>query len=286
MQPRSAAGSIRRRGCINVLTAAFAFSFSSPASEATPARIATRDIGGIAVAALSHESALAALLDAIAGRHHLKLAFCNAHLVNLAANDRALRRQLAGFLILADGIGVDIASRLLHGKTFPANLNGTDFTPALLKAAPAALRVGLIGGRPGVAERAAARLAQEHPRHAFTVVSHGFFSAREEAGILAKLEADPPDILLVAFGNPLQERWISEKLSARHCTVAAGVGALFDFMAGEVTRAPTPIRRLRLEWLYRLWLEPGRLWRRYILGNPVFLTRILHLRLSAHRSAQ
>jgi exopolysaccharide biosynthesis WecB/TagA/CpsF family protein len=268
------------------LTAAFAFSLPPPPSGLAAARIATRDIGGIAVAALSHESALATVLEAIAGRHHLKLAFCNAHLVNLAADDGALRRQLAGFLVLADGIGVDIASRLLHGKTFPANLNGTDFTPALLKAAPVALRIGLVGGRPGIAERAAARLAQDHPRHAFKVVSHGFFSASAEAGILAKLETDPPDILLVAFGNPLQERWISEKLSARHCMVAAGVGALFDFMAGEVARAPTPIRRLRLEWLYRLWLEPGRLWRRYIVGNPVFLTRILHLRLSAHRSAR
>lgn len=268
------------------MAAALAFAFPASTSAAAPVHVTTRDIGGVAVAVLSQENALATLLAAIAGRQHLKLAFCNAHLVNLASHDSALRRELAGFLVLPDGLGVDIASRLLHGQAFPANLNGTDFNPALLDAAPGALRIGLIGGRPGVAERAALRMAQNHPRHGFEVFSHGFFAAEDEAGILARLAANPPDILLVAFGNPRQERWISEALTARHCTIAAGVGALFDFMAGEVVRAPVPIRRLRLEWLYRLWLEPGRLWRRYILGNPVFLMRMLRLRLSAARSAR
>ena len=277
-------GSIHHRGCSDVVAAALAFALPASASAAAPGRIATRDIGGIAVAVLSRENAFATLLGAIASSHHLKLAFCNAHLVNLASGDAVLRRELAGFLVLPDGVGVDLASRLLHGSVFPANLNGTDFNPALFDAAPAALRVGLIGGRPGVAERAAARLAQDHPRHRFEVISHGFFAAEDAAGILARLEANPPDILLVAFGNPRQERWISERLTARHCTIAAGVGALFDFLAGEIVRAPLPIRRLRLEWLYRLWLEPGRLWRRYILGNPAFLLRILRLRLSAPRS--
>lgn len=257
------------------------------ATVASPlATVATRDIGGIAIAAVSHETALAALLGCIAGRRHLKLAFCNANLFNLAAGDADLRRILTGFLIFPDGVGVDIASRLLHGSSFPANLNGTDFTPALLSAAQAPLRVGLVGGRPGIAQRAAARLSQEHPRHAFEVFGDGFFSSNEEAQILARLEADPPDILLVAFGNPLQERWISGTLCGRHCTVAAGVGAFFDFMAGEVARAPLAIRRMRLEWLYRLWLEPSRLWRRYVVGNALFLYRIARLRLTGQRAAK
>jgi exopolysaccharide biosynthesis WecB/TagA/CpsF family protein len=258
----------------------------TPADAAPLAAIARRDIGGIAIAAISHATALATLLDCLARRRHLKLAFCNANLFNIAADDPGLRRVLGGFLIFPDGVGVDIAARLLHGSTFPANLNGTDFTPALLAAAPQALRVGLVGGRPGIAERAATRLAQEHPRHVFEVLGHGFFDANEEAQILARLEANPPDILLVAFGNPLQERWISEKLTGRHCTVAAGVGAFFDFMAGEVARAPLAIRRLRLEWVYRLWLEPARLWRRYVVGNAIFLMRIARLRLAGQRASQ
>ena len=106
-----------------------------------------------------------------------------------------------------------------------------------------------------------------------------------ESALLARLEREHPDLLLVAFGNPRQERWIAEKLNARHCSVAAGIGAFFDFLAGEVTRAPLWIRRLRMEWLYRLWLEPGRLWRRYVVGNPIFLLRVLRQRLTGRKVA-
>lgn len=253
-----------------------------------PARpgVATRDIGGIGIAVLTRAGALAELSEALARRRHVKLAFCNANLVNLGARDPALLSRLAGFLVLADGFGVDIASRLLHGASFPANLNGTDFIPALLASEPRTLRVALVGGRPGVAERAARRLARDYPAHRFDVAGDGYFTLEQEAGLLARLAASPPDLLLVALGNPLQERWIADRLGPRHGTVAAGVGALFDFLAGEVARAPEPIRRFRLEWAYRLWREPRRLWRRYILGNPVFLLRVLRQRLFSGRPAR
>lgn len=249
---------------------------AAPAAAGEPPR---RDIAGVAVAALTQDEALALLGRAFDERRHLHLAFCNAHLVNLAVNDPALRAALAGFLILPDGIGVDLASSLLHGASFPANLNGTDFTPTLLAARRQPLRVMLLGGRPGVAARAAIRLQAEHSRHAFEVLGHGYFSAAEEPALLARLQQARPDLLLVAFGNPRQEQWIARKIGPQHCTLAAGVGALFDFLAGEVPRAPESLRRLRLEWLYRLWLEPGRLWRRYVVGNPAFLLRVLRLRI-------
>jgi exopolysaccharide biosynthesis WecB/TagA/CpsF family protein len=250
-----------------------------PAGLAPAGDMPPRDIAGIAVAGLSRQAALDRIGRAFAERQHLHLAFCNAHLVNLAAADPALRAVLAGFLILPDGLGVDIAARLLHGAAFPANLNGTDFTPALLAAQDKPLSVMLLGARPGVAERAAARLSGDYPRHRFAVLSHGFFTPQDEPALLRRLEQERPDLLLVALGNPHQERWIASRLDARHCTVAAGVGALFDFLAGEVARAPAALRRWRLEWLYRLWLEPGRLWRRYVLGNPAFLWRVLRLKL-------
>lgn len=258
-----------------------------PSSEIAPhearartPEVALRDIGGVGVAVLTAAEALATLDRALAARRHRKLAFCNAHLVNLAFHDARLRARLAGFLVLPDGVGVDLGGRLLHGARFPANLNGTDFIPALLAAQLGPLRVMLLGGRPGVAQRAAERLASDHPAHAFAVLGHGYFAPGEEAALLARLERERPDLLLVAFGAPRQETWIAERLDGRHVTVAAGVGALFDFLAGEVARAPAAVRRLRLEWLYRLWLEPGRLWRRYVLGNPLFLWRMLRLRLS------
>jgi len=253
----------------------------APAAPPEPPR---RDIAGVPVAALSRQEALALIEHAFEERSHLQLAYCNANLVNIAAREAGLRERLAGFLVLPDGIGVDIASRLLYGAAFPANLNGTDFTPAILAARRRPLRVMLLGGRPGVAERAAARLAADYPQHRFAVLSHGYFAPQDEAALLARLERERPDLLLVAFGNPRQEHWIADRIDGRHCTVAAGIGALFDFLAGEVARAPETFRTLRIEWLYRLWLEPRRLWRRYVVGNPAFLLRVLRQKL-ARRSA-
>lgn len=262
------------------------FSLANRSEGPAKAGFAKRDIGGIGIAVMTRAAALAEVSEAMANRRHLKLAFCNAHLVNLAAGDHRLPRTLADFLVLADGIGVDVGSWMLHGAPFPANLNGTDFIPALLSAERRPLRVALLGGRPGVAARAAVALGVKYPTHRFSVLNHGYFAPGEEAELLAKLEASPPDLLLVAFGNPLQEHWIAEKLGVRHCSVAAGVGALFDFLAGEVARAPKVLRQLRLEWIYRLWLEPGRLWRRYVLGNPAFVMRMLRIRFSGRRPAR
>lgn len=251
-----------------------------PAALGAPPEPPRRDIAGVPVAAMTRDEALALIEHAFDGGDHLHLAYCNANLVNIAARDEGLRERLASFLILPDGIGVDIASRLLYGASFPANLNGTDFTPAILTARKRPLSVMLLGGRPGVAERAAARLRADYPQHRFSVLSHGYFAAQDEPALLARLAHERPDLLLVAFGNPRQEQWIADRIDARHCAVAAGIGALFDFLAGEVARAPESVRTLRLEWVYRLWLEPRRLWRRYVVGNPAFLLRVLRQKLT------
>lgn len=235
---------------------------------------AKRDIGGVGIAVMERETAIAEVTDVVQTGGHMKLAFCNANLVNVAAGDAALQRSLSGFLVLADGLGVDLGSRMLYGGAFPANLNGTDFFPALFARSGRPMRVALLGGRPGIADRAVANLAQRYPAHRFSVLSHGYFSADEEGALLDRLKAQRPDLLLVAMGNPLQERFIADKLGPQHCSIAAGVGALFDFFADAVPRAPELLRRVRLEWLYRLWLEPRRLWRRYVLGNPAFLLRM------------
>lgn len=237
-------------------------------------------IGQVRIASIGSEEAIAAIEDAITGKGHLKLAFANAHVVNIAASDSRFAAALARCLVIPDGIGVDIAARLLHGAPFKANLNGTDFTPALLARLSRPVTVGLLGARPGVAERAAARLGELAPQHRYTVFGDGYFSDADEARLLGALADARPEVLLVAFGNPRQERWIAERLDGRHALVAAGVGALFDFLAGEVVRAPALVRRLRLEWAFRLAQEPGRLWRRYVLGNPAFLARVIAQKLS------
>lgn len=248
---------------------------------------ATTQLLGIAIANLSKDAALALLYAALADDSKtscLKVAFCNAHTANIAATHEVFRRHLARFLVLPDGIGVDLGRRLLKGAPFKANLNGTDFTPLLFEQAPTSLRVVLLGAEPQMAERAAHQWSKTFPRHHFWVLSDGFFSPDEEPALLAQLAAHKADILLVAMGNPRQEIWLAEKIGNDHAHVAIGVGALFDFTAGKVERAPGALRQLRLEWLFRLMQEPRRLWRRYVLGNPLFLARVLRQKLNQMRS--
>jgi exopolysaccharide biosynthesis WecB/TagA/CpsF family protein len=236
---------------------------------------ATRLILGVEIANLASADALGLLFSALASGRHMKIAFCNAHTANLAWSDAGFRQTLGMFTVFPDGVGVDIASRWLWGQPFRANLNGTDFVPRLLTDAPRPLRVAMIGSRPGVAVKAAGHFAKAHPRHVFGPVMDGFQNETSVDAFLAELAAAPVDILLVAMGNPLQEAWIARHVTRTHATLAIGVGALFDFMAGEVSRAPGWVRSLRLEWAYRLALEPRRLFRRYMLGNPLFLLRVL-----------
>jgi exopolysaccharide biosynthesis WecB/TagA/CpsF family protein len=216
----------------------------------------------------------------IAARSFTPVTFLNAHNANVAASDAEFRKALDGFLIFADGIGVDIAAKLLYGRPFRDNLNGTDFVPAVLAGSPVPLKVGLFGARPGVAQAATRAFAEIDDRHEYQVISHGFLRDGDEEYILHRLKDWRPDILLVALGVPRQELWIAEKLNSLHCTVPMGVGALFDLTTGTVPRAPPWMRELRCEWVYRLIQEPQRLARRYLVGNPLFLYRVMRARLA------
>ncbi|MBA8907870.1 exopolysaccharide biosynthesis WecB/TagA/CpsF family protein [Aminobacter ciceronei] len=238
-----------------------------------------RSILGIRVASLRRDEAISLLTEKIRDRSFTKVSFLNAHNANIACSDKDFAAVLNGFLVLADGIGVDIAARWLYGAPFPDNLNGTDFVPDLLKASDKPLTVALLGAKRANAERAAARLGQIAPHHKIVVVHDGFFTSQEEPGIVAAIGSLRPDILLVAMGVPRQEMWIAQYMRPEHCTLPIAVGALLDFLSGSVPRAPAWVRRLRLEWLFRLLIEPGRLWRRYVVGNPLFLFRVLRQKI-------
>lgn len=243
-----------------------------------------RNILGVDVLVLTRNAALSRITRLIATRTHTKFTFLNAHGANIAWGDETFSQGLKNFEVLADGIGVDFGSLINYGEKFPNNLNGTDFIPAMLGYLEGSVSVALLGGEPGVADMAAARLQEKFPPHMFSVVCHGYFSSDEEKGILNWLDEKKPDILLVALGNPAQEKWIADNCSAENCTLVFGVGAYFDFVAERVPRAPLIFRKMRLEWLFRLGLEPLRMWRRYVIGNPVFLMRSLMQKYGLGRS--
>lgn len=234
-----------------------------------------RQIFGLQVCDLDWSDAFAfvsALADLPIGQ--TAVSFLNAHNANLMLKDEAYREVLNRHLVLPDGIGVDIASLAFHGRTFPANLNGTDFVPALLTFMTTPKKIGLVGARADILERAREGFAQHAPWHEFVAIHDGFFTDAESGAVVAEIAAHKVDILLIAMGTPKQEMWIDRHIRPEHARLVFGVGALFDFMAGEVSRASPKLRTLRIEWLHRFRLEPRRLWRRYFVGGPVFVARL------------
>jgi alpha-1,3-mannosyltransferase len=200
--------------------------------------------------------------------------FANAHALNIASSDQVAREELSKLLIFNDGIGVALASRILYRWHFPENLNGTDFVPAYLDATRRSFKIFLLGARPGVAEKAARTLVPPDSRHRVVGVRNGYFTPDMDAAIAKDIRRTGADLLLVALGNPAQEIWISKNLKATGCSLAFAVGGLFDFAAENVPRAPLWMQVQGIEWLYRLMQEPGRLWRRYLIGNWLFLGRV------------
>jgi exopolysaccharide biosynthesis WecB/TagA/CpsF family protein len=228
---------------------------------------------GVPVARLAEADALTEATELLAAEAPALLAYANAHTLNVAVGNGRFRTVLRDAdLLLNDGSGLAIAARL-RGAEFPANLNGTDFTPRLLAAADAP--VFLYGGRPGVAETASRNLAERIPGLRVTGTAHGYLDPAGQAGLAAKINASGARILLVGLGNPKQELWLADHLAETGAGLGVAVGAFLDFAAGEVRRAPAWMRRLGVEWIYRLVREPGRLFRRYIVGNPLFLARVL-----------
>lgn len=239
--------------------------------------VETRDIFGLEIAVLTYDTAVDMLERRIREQTPVRLAFVNANLANMAYEDTQLHDMLRHFLLLNDGVGINIASRLLYGKPFPDNLNGTDFVPYFLDKCSAPLRIFLLGARPAVISRAAEIIARRWPQHSVVGYQDGFFTKADEDRVIEITRGAKPNLLLVAMGNGLQEQWI-ERLIPKAALSAWGVGALFDFLAGEVQRAPLWVRRLNIEWVYRLMVEPKRMWQRYILGNPKFVMRALRER--------
>jgi alpha-1,3-mannosyltransferase len=235
---------------------------------------AVKTVLDVPVQARSFDEAVA-LIDARYERgERAAIAFANAHALNVAAENRAFRQALQQALVFNDGVGVDIASRILYGASFPDNLNGTDFVPNFLARTKHRFRIFLFGAKPGIAERAAIRLSAVCPQHRIVGCQHGHFASGQESEIAVRIRATKADVVLVAMGNPKQELFIHDHLAETGCVLGIGVGALFDFLAGNVPRATPWVRRWRLEWVYRLAKEPRRLARRYLVGNPLFLIRV------------
>ena len=198
------------------------------------------------------------------------LGFVNAHAMNLVVRDGACHQALsADDVLLRDGSGMAILYRRL-GLEPGLNMNGTDFIPRLL-AAYRGRRVAFWGTRQPYLDQAVQRSAT---RFGVVPVSvhDGFASVDTYLQLASELQ---PELIVLGMGMPRQEV-VAARLAATGgpCLIVCG-GAILDFLGGKVSRAPEWLRRLGGEWLYRLLREPKRLFMRYVVGNPLFLLRIL-----------
>lgn len=201
------------------------------------------------------------------------IAFLNAHCANVAKQDDQYAAAMdRADIVLSDGVGVEMAASL-DGTYIRENLNGTDFVPKLLNAAAKRGRsVFLLGGKPGTAERAAETLIRKIPGLKIAGTRDGYEGAEDSAAV-NDINASGADILLVAMGVPMQELWIDRNAAQLQTQANLAVGGLFDFLAGNVARAPKVVRKLRSEWVWRLAMEPRRMAKRYLVGNITFLAR-------------
>lgn len=225
--------------------------------------------------------------DLLRGGKRLRVSFVNAHCINQMQHNTDYRAALlTADRVLPDGIGVELAARM-NGQSLAANLNGTDLVPHLLrKARTMGLSVFLFGGRPGVAEDAAERLLRD--MHGLRIVGtrDGFGGAADADEAIAAINASGADIVLVALGVPMQDVWLARNAHRLNARLTLGVGALLDFLANRVSRAPALVRRAKMEWVWRLAMEPRRMARRYLIGNAVFMLRETRHALRTHATTQ
>ena len=211
-----------------------------------------------------------------------------AHLVTLQHDPEFRQIYTQALLAVPDGVPLLWAAKLLKSP-LGGRVNGTDlFEQLTAMAADRGLKVFLLGGRSGAASRAEEILTQRHPN--LNVVGtysppFGFESNLDEIHRINTLIHDSnPDILFVGLGAPKQEKWIAHHYESLGVPVSIGIGVSFEFVAGMVKRAPRWMQKTGLEWLFRLISEPGRLWKRYLVGNIYFMYLVLKQYLFGDRA--
>lgn len=232
---------------------------------------------GIALDRVTHDEALDRLSAFVrTGRPH-HVVTVNLDFLRLAQRDPAFRAALdSADLVLADGMPVVWLSRVA-GDGLPACVSGIDIVESCAQLAAArGYRTFFLGAAPGVAAGAAAALQRQYPGLQVAGVLAppvGPFAPALDAELVAAVRAAQPDLLFVALGAPRQDMWIRAHLEELAVPVCIGVGGTFDVLSGRLARAPRWMQRSGLEWLFRLGQEPGRLWRRYLLGDLPLLAR-------------
>ncbi len=234
------------------------------------------DLFDVKILNLTKEDVINEIEKIISNKGKEKFYFVNADCFNKAYSDLEYKKILqSAKFVLGDGSGVRYASKIVKTPIID-NVNGTDLLPMICDYAQKAKRkIFLLGAKPNIAEKMKENLLKIYPNLEIVGTHHGYFDWEKQSNeIVNKINDSDAEILLVAFGAPFQEKWINEYYPKINCNIQMGVGGLFDFFSGTIKRAPKWMRLLGIEWIFRLVQEPKRMWRRYILGNPIFIYRL------------
>jgi len=198
----------------------------------------------------------------------------NTEIVMAAQEDKELKTVLAqGDLVIPDGIGLIHASSI-HNLGLEERVPGVEFMDKMLKFCNTTKKsIFILGGKPGVAEKAADHILKEYPHLKVKGIQDGYFSEEDELKVIDKINDVRPDVLFVALGAPKQEKWIAKHKKILNVKVAMGVGGSVDIWAGTAKRAPKFFQEAGLEWFYRLVTNPSRIGR--MLSIPKFLIKVM-----------
>jgi N-acetylglucosaminyldiphosphoundecaprenol N-acetyl-beta-D-mannosaminyltransferase len=248
----------------------------------------SRRILGMRIDATTYDETAAAVADMAASRDGGMVCVATVHMVMESFDDPGFRRIVnAADRVTPDGMPLVAALRML-GIPQAERVYGPTLTPIVCeRAARLGLKVGFYGGSETAVAAILRNLSQRFPelRVPFAMSPpYRALSEAEDAAVVDAIRAAEVDVLFVGLGCPKQERWMAAHRDALRC-VMLGVGAAFDFLAGTKAQAPAFLQRAGLEWLFRLAVEPRRLWRRYLIGNPRFLYHFTLERLRAGRVA-
>lgn len=234
---------------------------------------------GIKVGVLTLNALVQEILEcAISGKSKF-ITYLNAHCVNLACLDKEYRIILnSADLVYTGGQGVVWAARFL-GRPLPERVNILDFFDKLIpEFKKNKITIYLFGGTREVVKKAERKLQDS----GMEVIgsSDGYFNKTEEAEVIRTINVLKPDILMVGMGVPKQEKWIFSHLKELDVHLCWAVGAAFDWLSGYRKRAPNWMIKWGLEWLHRLCQQPNRLWKRYLIGNIVFICHVLKWKIT------
>lgn len=240
---------------------------------------------GVKITSLGLDELLDEILDALSKARKLQLGNVNIHAMNLSQSTPAFRDALNKMdIVFCDGYGVKIGASML-GINLKQRFTPPDFIDSVMKQVIETKgSVFLLGARKGVAEKAGKVLQERNPGLIIAGHYHGYFDKRHESSdnkiVVDMINQSGASLLLVGFGMPTQEQWLIENREVLNPSVSLTIGALFDTLSGNIQRMPRFITDHGLEWLGRLIIEPRRLWKRYLLGIPLFFWTVFNEKIS------